>query len=99
VLGRPFVDAGDGWLIFAMPPTELGVHPSDGEHRHELYLRCDDVHATVAELADKGVETTGPIRETDYGLVTAMRLPGGGELGLYEPHHPTAIGRGERKQR
>jgi predicted enzyme related to lactoylglutathione lyase len=89
VLELPSVDAGRGWLIFALPPAEVAAHPSDGADRHELYLMCDDIHATVDELQGKGVELTRPIAEERWGLVTAIRLPGGGELGLYEPRHPT----------
>jgi predicted enzyme related to lactoylglutathione lyase len=100
VLGFPSVDAGQGWLIFALPPAELGVHPTEGdagaeaEGGCELHLMCDDVHATVAELEAKGVEFTRPVTDAGYGLVTAIKLPGGGELGLYEPRHPTALGIG-----
>jgi catechol 2,3-dioxygenase-like lactoylglutathione lyase family enzyme len=86
-LGFRSVDAGGGWLIFALPPAELAVHPSTDESHHELYLMCDDVNATVAELADKGVEFAHPVREEGFGLLTAIKLPGGGELGLYEPKH------------
>jgi catechol 2,3-dioxygenase-like lactoylglutathione lyase family enzyme len=88
VLGLSSVDAGGGWLIFALPPAELAAHPTDGPERHELYLMCDDVRATVAELEGKGVELTGPVTDEGFGLVTGIRLPGGGELGLYEPRHP-----------
>jgi catechol 2,3-dioxygenase-like lactoylglutathione lyase family enzyme len=91
VIGFDSVDAGSGWLIFALPPAELAVHPSDGDARHELYLMCDDVEATVAELQAKGVELTRPISDEGWGLVTALRVPGGGELGLYEPRHPTPL--------
>jgi predicted enzyme related to lactoylglutathione lyase len=89
VLELPSVDAGHGWLIFALPPGELAAHPTEGAGRHELYLMCDDIHATVTELRAKGVELTRPIAEERWGLVTALSLPGGGELGLYEPRHPT----------
>jgi hypothetical protein len=89
VLGFESVDAGGGWLIFALPPAELAAHPSDGDTRLELYLMCDDVEVTVAELQAKGVEFTRAVRDEGWGLVTAMRVPGGGELGLYEPRHPT----------
>ena len=89
VLELPSVDAGHGWLIFALPPAEVAAHPTEGPGRHELYLMCDDVHATVNELGDKGVELVRPISEERWGLVTAIGLPGGGELGLYEPRHPT----------
>jgi len=89
-LGLDHVDAGGGWLIFALPPAELAVHPADGDHRHELYLMCDDIEATVAELRAKGVEFTREIQDAGWGRITAMRVPGGGELALYEPRHPTA---------
>ena len=88
VLDLPSVDAGGGWLIFGLPPAELAAHPSDEGGRSALYLMCDDVHATVAELAGKGVELSGPVSDEGWGLVTGIRLPGGGELGLYEPRHP-----------
>jgi catechol 2,3-dioxygenase-like lactoylglutathione lyase family enzyme len=92
VLGFSSVDAGDGWLIFALPPSELALHPTDAEQTYELYLLCDDVEATVADLSRKGVETTGPVMDRGWGLLTGLRLPGGGEVGLYEPRHPTAHG-------
>jgi catechol 2,3-dioxygenase-like lactoylglutathione lyase family enzyme len=91
VLGFPSVDAGGGWLIFALPPAELAAHPTDGHTRHELYLMCDDLAATVDELRNKGVELAGPVTEEAFGLMTAIRLPGGGELGLYQPRHPTPL--------
>jgi hypothetical protein len=81
------VDAGDGWLIFALPPAELAAHPTDGPPRHELYLICDDINATVEELRDKGVAFTRPITDERWGLTTALRVPGAGEMGLYEPRH------------
>lgn len=92
-LGFSGVDAGHGWLIFALPPAELGIHPEedDGEGHAELYLMCDDVDATVAALREKGVETVRPVSDQGWGRVTSIRLPGGGELGLYEPRHPTAL--------
>ena len=90
VLGFTSVDAGEGWLIFALPPTELAVHPTDGPSRQELYLQCDDINATVADLKAKGVELSQPISDQGWGLLTAVRLPGGAELGLYEPRHPVA---------
>jgi predicted enzyme related to lactoylglutathione lyase len=89
VLELPSVDAGHGWLIFALPPAEVAAHPTDGVGRHELYLMCDDIQATVDDLAAKGVEFARPIAEERWGLVTAIRLPGGAEVGLYEPRHPT----------
>jgi catechol 2,3-dioxygenase-like lactoylglutathione lyase family enzyme len=94
VLGFDSVDAGGGWLIFALPPAELAAHPSEGEGHHELYLMCDDIGATVAELSGKGAEFTGPVSDEGFGLRTAIKLPGGGELGLYEPRHPTPLAPG-----
>jgi catechol 2,3-dioxygenase-like lactoylglutathione lyase family enzyme len=91
VLELPSVDAGGGWLIFALPPAELAAHPADEGGGHELYLMCDDVHATVAELKAKGVDVAGSISDEGFGLVTAIRLPGGGELGLYQPKHPSPL--------
>ena len=88
VLGMPSADAGGGWLIFALPPAELAVHPADGQTRHELYLMCDDIHATLAELRAKGVEVAQDVRDQRWGLVAALRLPDGSELGIYEPKHP-----------
>jgi len=90
-LGFSSVDAGRGWLIFALPPAELAVHPTEEESHHELYLMCDDVHAAVAELKSKGVEFTKPVTDQGWGLLTRLRIPGGGEMGLYQPKHPTAI--------
>jgi predicted enzyme related to lactoylglutathione lyase len=86
VLDLPSVDAGGGWLIFAMPPAELAVHP--GETRHELYLMCDDIHATLAELQGKGIEVAREVSDQRWGLMAAIRLPDGSELGIYEPRHP-----------
>jgi catechol 2,3-dioxygenase-like lactoylglutathione lyase family enzyme len=91
VLGFPSVDAGGGWLIFALPPAELAAHPADGDGHHQLYLMCDDIAVTVDELKRKGVEFTGPITDEGFGRMTAMKVPGGGELGLYEPRHPTPL--------
>lgn len=87
-LGLASIDAGDGWLIFALPPAELAAHPTDERPHHELYLMCDDVHATVEELQRKGVEFTRAIAEERWGLTTAFSVPGGGEMRLYEPRHP-----------
>jgi catechol 2,3-dioxygenase-like lactoylglutathione lyase family enzyme len=90
VLGLPFVDAGRGWLIFKAPPAELAVHPAEEDGRHELYLMCDDLDATIAELKAKGV-TTKAVTEQRWGRLTQIVLPGGDELGLYQPKHPTAL--------
>ena len=85
-LGLDGVDAGGGWLIFGLPPAELAAHPAEAPGS-ELYLMCDDLEATMTELAEKGVEL-GPVTEQPWGRLTAIVLPDGGELGLYEPRHP-----------
>jgi predicted enzyme related to lactoylglutathione lyase len=85
VLGMSSVDAGGGWLIFALPPAELAVHP--GESHHELYLMCDNIQATVAELRDSGVEMARDISDQGWGLLAAIRLPDGSEFPIYEPRH------------
>jgi len=90
VLGLPAVDAGRGWLIFAAPPAELAVHPADSP-RHELYLMCDDIYATLAELGGKGVEVAREVSDQGWGLMAAIRLPDGGELPIYEPRHPSPL--------
>jgi len=89
VLNYPHVDAGGGWLIFKLPPGEFAVHPTDGSQSHELYLMCDDINVTIEELNAKGV-TCSEVTDEGWGLLTGIRLPGGGELGLYEPRHPRA---------
>jgi catechol 2,3-dioxygenase-like lactoylglutathione lyase family enzyme len=88
VLELPAVDAGGGWLIFGLPPAEVAAHPAEQGGKHELYLMCDDIHATVAALEGKGVNFARPVRDEGFGLMTSIELPGGGELGLYEPRHP-----------
>jgi catechol 2,3-dioxygenase-like lactoylglutathione lyase family enzyme len=88
VLGLASVDAGAGWLIFALPPGELAAHPAEAGGRYELYLMCDDIEATVEELKHKQVEFTRPVSDEGWGLMTAFAIPGGGELALYEPRHP-----------
>jgi predicted enzyme related to lactoylglutathione lyase len=94
VLNLPNIDAHDGWLIFKLPPAELGIHPAGspgpGDGQHEVYLMCDDIDATVAELTDKGVEFTTGIENQGFGRLTRLRVPGGGELGLYQARHQTA---------
>lgn len=89
VLEYPHVDTGHGWLIFKLPPAEVAMHPAD-EESHELFLMCDDLQRTVAELTARGVEFVKPVQEERWGLVTSIRLPGGGEVGLYQPLHQTA---------
>ncbi len=91
VLELPSVDAGGGWPIFAAPPTELAVHETESEPSHELFLMCDDVHATVAKLAERGIKTTMPIADRGWGLLTTLDLPGGETIGLYEPKHPSPL--------
>ena len=88
VLGLPSADAGGGWLIFALPPAELAIHPADGGTRHELYLMCDDIGATLAELRAKGVHLVRDVTDQGWGLLASIRLPDGSELPLYEPRHP-----------
>jgi catechol 2,3-dioxygenase-like lactoylglutathione lyase family enzyme len=89
VLGFSSVDAGGGWLIFALPPAELAVHPADGAGRHELYLMCDDIHATLAELRGNGVEVSREVSDQGWGLLAAIRLPDGEEFPIYQPRHPS----------
>lgn len=98
VLAFPSVDAGGGWLIFGLPPSEVAVHPSDGNDVHELYLLCDDVRELVRSLREKDVATT-PIREESWGSLVQVSLPGGGRLGIYEPRHPRPPGVGGRSAR
>jgi hypothetical protein len=91
VFGWEHVDAGDGWLIFKLPPAELGVHPAKPLHSRDLSLMCDDLEATMAELRTRGIEFEGEPTDEGYGIVVTMLLPGGAEVALYEPRHPTAI--------
>jgi catechol 2,3-dioxygenase-like lactoylglutathione lyase family enzyme len=91
VLDLPSVDAGGGWLIFALPPAELAAHPTEGTSRHELYLMCDDISATVEELRAKGIEFISEISDEGFGLMTSLRLPGGSELSLYQPSHASPL--------
>lgn len=96
VFGWPFVDTGGGWLIFGLPPAELGVHPAEGPTyasgvRHQLSLMCDDLGTTVDELRGKGIEVRGEPQDEGWGITTTLILPGGVEVMLYEPRHPKAI--------
>jgi hypothetical protein len=86
VLKFPHVDVGHGWLIFALPPSEIAVHPDDQGGRHELYLMCDDVEAFVGEMKTHSLEC-GPVQNQGWGLLTQVTLPGGGHLGVYQPRH------------
>jgi catechol 2,3-dioxygenase-like lactoylglutathione lyase family enzyme len=90
VLGFQSVDAGHRWLIFALPPAEAAFHPSHENGGHELYLMCDDLKAEMASFAKKQVQCS-EVKEERWGSITKIRLPGGGELGLYQPKHPTAL--------
>jgi hypothetical protein len=101
VLEFPSIDLGEGWLVFALPPAEMAVHPGNGEfvqmHAEHpmlgavLYLMCDDLHSMMQSLEGKGVACATPV-ETEWGISTSLRLPSGGEIGLYQPTHPTMIG-------
>lgn len=89
-LGFPAVDVGDGWLIFDLPEADMGVHPAEAgagppAGTHDISFYCDDIHASVAELAARGVEFTGPVENYGYGLVTHFKLPGGFAVQLYQP--------------
>ena len=89
VLGLPAADAGGGWPIFALPPAELAVHPAEDGGRQQLYLMCDDIQATLAELRGQGVEVAQEVSDQRWGLLAAIRLPDGSELPIYEPRHPS----------
>ncbi|MCA1562496.1 MAG: hypothetical protein LC804_20290 [Acidobacteria bacterium] len=96
VFGWKHVDAGDGWLIFALPPAELGVHPAEGPTyasgtRHQLTLMCDNIEVTIRELRSKGIDVKGEPEDEGYGITVMLGLPGGVEIMLYEPRHPVAI--------
>src|SRR6201998_3493865 len=89
ILGFRSVDAGHDWLIFALPPTEAAFHPSEDDV-HELYFMCDDLKTEMASLAKKGVKCS-TVEEARWGSITKMRLPSGGNVGLYQPKHRTAL--------
>ncbi len=93
VLGWTYVEETDtpGWLIFALPPAELGVHPSEGATKHELCLMCDDVHTTMGELQDQGIEFRDEPKDMGFGIAVTMVLPGGVEMLLYEPRHESPL--------
>lgn len=90
VLQFPFVDAGHDWLIFALPPAEVAVHPSDSNGVQELFLMCDDVEQFIAEMDERGVACS-PVQAERWGLITRLTLPGAGTLGVYEPRHPSPL--------
>ncbi len=93
VLGYASVDAGHDWLIFELPPAELAVHPSDHDGGSELYLMCDDLRSEMAALVQKGIRCS-EVEEARWGSVTRIGLPGGGQVGLYQPKHATALATG-----
>ncbi len=88
VLGFAGADVGGGWLIFTLPPAEIAVHPIDESGKHELYLLCDDIEKTLAELTVKGVPISQPVSDQRWGRLASIRLPSGAELSIYQPHHP-----------
>lgn len=90
LFGFKYVDAGQGWLIFALPPAEAAVHPASEGGAHELYFMCDDLKAEMASLKEKDVQCS-PVQEQRWGSLTKIKLPGGGEVGLYQPKHPTVL--------
>lgn len=98
VLGWSHIDAGGGWLIFKTPPSEVGVHPTQGPEGQvwatiphaQVSLMCDDIEATLAELRDKGVEVGDEVRDEGFGLVGSLTVPGAGEMMIYQPRHEAA---------
>jgi predicted enzyme related to lactoylglutathione lyase len=93
VVGLKWVDAGENWPIFAAPNFEIGVHPTEGEPSHELFLLCDDIDATLETFAKFGVETIDPIADRGWGLLARVRLPGGDEFGIYQARHASPYDR------
>ena len=95
VFGFAHIDAGQGWLIFALPPSELGIHPVDRPGAkagdHAMSLMCDDIHAAVRELRAKGIQVKGEPEDHGYGITVMATLPGGVDIQVYEPRHPLAI--------
>jgi len=98
ILNFPHVDAGRGWLIFKLPLSELGIHPSEKktDETHELHLMCDDIKKTIADLKKKKVKCS-PVQEAGFGSMTSISIPGGARVGLYQPKHPTALKLKQRK--
>jgi hypothetical protein len=90
ILGLSSVDAGHGWLIFALPPAEVAVHPAEENGRHELYFMCNDLKTEISALGEKDI-ICSEVQEAGWGSITHIRLPGGGEIGLYQPKHPMAL--------
>ena len=91
LLRLPTADAGGGWTILQLPPGEVAVHPADSSGAVELYLVCDDIEESVADLQARGITFDGPVSDQGWGRLATMRLPGGGRLGIYEARHPTAF--------
>jgi len=91
VLGLSSVDAGGGWPIFALPPAELAVHPAEGGSHHQLYLMCDDIHATLGDLKARGADVAREVSDQGWGLLAAIRLPDGSEFPIYQPRHPSPL--------
>jgi len=90
LLGTPSVDAGGGWLIMALPPAEIAVHPTEDAPRQELYLMCDDIEGTVKEITARGITVERATSDEGWGLLATVRLPSGGPLAVYQPRHPVA---------
>lgn len=90
VLKFPCVDAGHGWLIFAMPPLEVAFHDSEKNNQHELFLMCDDLEATMKDLESKHVAVSN-VNEQRWGKLATLALPGGGKIGIYQPRHPSPL--------
>ena len=86
LIGLPHVDVGSGWLIFALPPSEVAVHPSDDTEKHELYFMCEDIHAFTSAMKARNI-VSDPVQDEGWGLLTHLTLPGGGKLGVYQPRH------------
>lgn len=93
MLGLPHVDVGEGWLIFGLPPSEVAVHPSEENGVHEFFFMCEDVGAFVERMSGQGI-ACGPVQQMGWGMLTRVTLPGGGELGVYQPRHarPRPVG-------
>ena len=89
-LGLAGVDAGNGWLIFQLPPAEIAVHPTDGVGKHEFFFMCDDIEQTLADLTAKGVAISQPVSDQGWGLLASIQLPSGAALSIYQPRHATA---------
>lgn len=99
VIGFRSVDAGDGWLIFALPPAELAVHPAHGRASHELFLMCDNIERTVARLRTKGASFKGKIQDAGWGRLATLKLPDGAAMGLYEPRHASPLKAAKKRTR